>query len=120
MLNVKERSKNDVVETEKSISFSEFIRKTSNIYSPREWTKEVSFDKLLFKKQSQYSSMSNFQIIADNGFCFTIKIPLCLPAEDHQIYKQSKRNINNTNIQDIIDNSNVYEGVAATQVKSGM
>ena len=106
---------NDIVEKENSISLPEFIRKTSNIFLPRGWTKEISFDTLLFKKQFQFSSFSEFQIMVHTGLCFTIKIFDWFPAEDHQIYKQSKRNINNTNIQDImttLDKSNVCEGVA--------
>ena len=59
--------------------------------------------------------------MVDTGLCLTIKIFDWFLAEDHQIYKQNKVNINNINIQEVLttlDKSNVFEGVA-TEEKSG-
>ena len=95
-------------------SLPELIHKSQCLYLPRGWITKTTFDSMIFLKYSSCSSIPKFNIIIDTGLCFTIKVFDWLLPEDHQIYKSSKRSINNINIDDIItklDHSQICKGV---------
>ena len=103
----------DVVEIPASTSFystfQEFSQRAKSLKTICDWMSKFSVDKAVFKKMTEPYMLPQFEIIVDDGLGFTVKVYGCYLVEDHPLYLEYRRSMQNVTMSNLVKDLEGYK-----------
>ena len=103
----------DVVEIPASTSFystfQEFSQRAKSLNTICDWMSKFSVDKAVFKKMTEPYMLPQFEIIVDDGLGFTLKVYGCYLVEDHPLYLEYRRSMQNVTMSNLVKDLEGYK-----------
>ena len=103
----------DVVEIPASTSFystfQEFSQQATNLKTICDWMSKFSVDKAVFKKMTEPYMLPQLEIIVDDGLGFTVKVYGCYLVEDHPLYLEYRRSMQNVTMSNLVKELEGYK-----------
>lgn len=103
----------DVVEIPASTSFystfQEFSQRAKNLKTICDWMSKFSVDKAVFKKMTEPYMLPQLEIIVDDGLGFTVKVYGCYLVEDHPLYLEYRRSMQNVTLSNLVKELEGYK-----------
>ena len=115
----------EVVETPASTTyystFQEFSQRAKSLKTIYDWISKFSVDRAVFKKMAEPYMLPQLEIIVDDSLGFTVKVYGCYLVEDHPLYLQYRRSMQNDTMSNLVKELEGYKlcsGVQTLEVTS--
>ena len=70
---------------------------------------KFSVDKAVFKKMTEPYMLPQLEIIVDDGLGFTVKVYACYLVEDHPLYLEYRRSMQNVTMSNLVKELEGYK-----------
>ena len=109
----------EVVETPASTTFystfQEFSQRAKSLKTICDWISKFSVDRAVFKKMAEPYMLPQLEIIVDDSLGFTVKVYGCYLVEDHPLYLQYRRYMQNVTMSNLVKELEGYKLCSGVQ-----
>jgi len=98
----------NAVKTTAYKNFSDVCKRITSLKSLSGWNFQVACDRLIMTKMKDNFLLPEREIIVDDSLGFTIKVFGCFLPENHAIYTEHMRSINNIRVNNIVKEMDCY------------
>lgn len=80
----------------------DLCKRVKSLKTISEWTVEEGSDRIILRKKKDCFQLPEFEVIIDDSLGFTILVYGWFLPEDHQLYTQKLRSMNNVTVSDLL------------------